>query len=78
VIAEGWYALYAPAGTPARIIETLQRAVAATLALPTTQQVIAGLGGIVQSSSPEGLADYQRTEFTKWGEVVRASGASMN
>ena len=78
VIAEGWYALYAPAGTPARNIDILQRAVADTLALPATQQVIAGLGGIVQSSSPEGLAEYQRAEFAKWGEVVRASGASMN
>jgi tripartite-type tricarboxylate transporter receptor subunit TctC len=78
VIAEGWYALYATAGTPPRIIDKLQHAVADTLALPATQQVIAGLGGIVQSSSPEGLADYQRAEFAKWGEVVRASGASMN
>jgi tripartite-type tricarboxylate transporter receptor subunit TctC len=78
VIAEGWYALYAPAGTPARAINTLQRAVADTLAQPATQQAIVGLGAVVQSSSPEGLAEYQRAEFAKWGEVVRASGASMN
>jgi tripartite-type tricarboxylate transporter receptor subunit TctC len=78
VIAEGWYALYAPSGTPARIIDVLQHAVADTLAQPATQQAIVGLGGVVQSSSPAGLAEYQRTEFAKWGEVVRASGASMN
>jgi tripartite-type tricarboxylate transporter receptor subunit TctC len=78
VIAEGWYALYAPSGTPARVIDILQRAVAATLAQPATQQAIIGLGGVVQSSSPQGLAEYQRAEYAKWGEVVRASGASMN
>ena len=34
--------------------------------------------GVVQSSTPAGLADYQRAEYAKWGEVVRASGARMN
>ena len=78
MIAEGWYALYATAGTPRRVIETLQRAVADALAQPAVQQAIIGLGGVVQSSTPEALAEYQRAEFAKWGEVVRASGASMN
>jgi tripartite-type tricarboxylate transporter receptor subunit TctC len=78
VIAEGWYAIYAPAGTPAPIIAKLQRVVAETLAQPATRQAIVGLGGVVTSSSPEALAEYQRAEYAKWGEVVRVSGARMN
>jgi tripartite-type tricarboxylate transporter receptor subunit TctC len=78
VIAEGWYAIYAPAGTPPLIIATLQRVVAETLVQPATSQAIIGLGGVVTSSSPEGLAEYQRAEYAKWGEVVRVSGARMN
>ena len=78
MIAEGWYAIYAPAGTPAPVVATLQRAIAETLALPATQQAIEKLGGVLQSSTPAELAAYQRAEFVKWGEVVRVSGAQMN
>jgi tripartite-type tricarboxylate transporter receptor subunit TctC len=78
VIAEGWYAIYAPSGTPAPVIATLQRAIAESLARPATQQAIVGLGGVVQSSSPAALTEYQRAEYAKWGEVVRVSGARMN
>ena len=78
VIAEGWYAIYAPSGTPAPVIDILQRAVADALAQPATHQAIVGLGGVVQSSSPAALTEYQRAEYVKWGEVVRVSGARMN
>jgi tripartite-type tricarboxylate transporter receptor subunit TctC len=78
VIAEGWYAMYATAGTPAPVINTLQAAIADVLARPAVKDAIVGLGGVVQSSTPAELADYQRAEYVKWGEVVRASGARMN
>jgi hypothetical protein len=48
------------------------------LAQPAVSQAIIGLGGLVQSGSPAELADYQRAEYAKWGEVVRLSGARMN
>jgi tripartite-type tricarboxylate transporter receptor subunit TctC len=78
VIAEGWYAMYAPAGTPAAAINTLQTALADVLAQSAVKQAIGGIGGVVQSSSPAELSAYQRAEYAKWGEVVRVSGAKMN
>jgi tripartite-type tricarboxylate transporter receptor subunit TctC len=78
VIAEGWYAMYAPAGTPATAINTLQAALADVLAQNAVKQAIIGIGGVVQSSSPAELTAYQRAEYAKWGEVVRVSGAKMN
>jgi tripartite-type tricarboxylate transporter receptor subunit TctC len=78
VVAEGWYAAYAPAGTPAPRIATLNRAIAEGLALEETQRALANLGGVVQTSSPEDLTAFLRAEHTKWGEVVRAAGATMN
>jgi tripartite-type tricarboxylate transporter receptor subunit TctC len=77
-IAEGWYAVYAPAGTPTPVINTLRSGLADVLAQPAVTQAIIGLGGLVQSGSPAELADYQRAEYAKWGEVVRLSGARMN
>jgi len=78
VIAEGWYAMYAPAGTPPAIVGALQGAIGDVLAQAPVVQAIAGVGGIVQTSSAEALTAYQRAEFDKWGEVVRVSGAKMN
>ena len=78
VVSEGWYAMYAPAGTPAAIIATLHAAIADVLAQAPIRQAIAGVGGIVQTGAAESLSAYQRDEFEKWGEVVRVSGASMN
>ncbi|WP_160120711.1 Bug family tripartite tricarboxylate transporter substrate binding protein [Rhodovarius lipocyclicus] len=78
VIAEGWYAIYAPPGTPADQVETVRRAVAEGLADPATQRALADLGGVVTTSSPEELRAYARSESVKWGEVVRVSGARAN
>src|SRR5262245_37466663 len=77
-IAEGWYAIYAPAGTPTPVINTLRSALADVLAQPAVSQAIIGLGALVQSGPPAELAEYQRAEYAKWGEVVRLSGARMN
>ncbi|WP_207538462.1 Bug family tripartite tricarboxylate transporter substrate binding protein [Sabulicella rubraurantiaca] len=78
VIAEGWYAIYAPAGVPAARIATLNRAIVEGLAQDETRRALANLGGVVQASTPQELNEFLRTEHTKWGEVVRASGARMN
>jgi tripartite-type tricarboxylate transporter receptor subunit TctC len=78
VISEGWYAMYAPAATPAAIIATLHAAIADVLAQAPIRQAIGKAGGLVQTGAAGELAAYQRDEFAKWGEVVRVSGASMN
>ena len=78
VVAEGWYAVYAPSGTPAPIVAALHRAIADALSGPETQKALVALGGVVRSSSPEQLTAHLREEYTKWGEVIRVSGARMN
>ena len=45
VIAEGWYAMYAPAGTPAAIVSALQDAIGDVLAQAPIVQAIAGFRG---------------------------------
>ena len=78
VIAEGWYAMYAPAGTSPEIIGSLQRAIADVLAQAPVVQAIGDVGGLVQTGAADALAEYQRAEYAKWGEVVRVSGATLN
>lgn len=73
-----WTALYAPAATPKEIA---QRLVAEMSKLSKDQAYLEQLrqiGTDVPESSPEHLRNYMRSEFEKWGKVVKASGAKVD
>jgi tripartite-type tricarboxylate transporter receptor subunit TctC len=77
VRSETWYAVFAPAGTPPDRVSRLQGAVVAALQDPETRRVLMEQGGELVGSTPEALAAHLESEFAKWGEVVRASGAKL-
>jgi tripartite-type tricarboxylate transporter receptor subunit TctC len=66
-----WNALAAPAGTPAAVIETLNRAVREALASPAVRDKLARLGARVQAGSPAELQALLASEIPRWGEVIR-------
>ena len=71
--AEQWYALLAPAGTPADIIPRLHAE--ATQALKTTemQEKLAADGAEPVGSTPGELAALIKDELDKWHKVARAA-----
>jgi tripartite-type tricarboxylate transporter receptor subunit TctC len=69
------YGIVAPAGTPAPIIEKLNKALRAALANPeVTARITADGAEPLQSTPAEYAADIDREE-TKWSDIVRKSGA---
>ena len=44
--------------------------------MPEVREKLAGLGAEVVGGSPEEFAAYIRAEIDKWGQAVRASGAT--
>lgn len=66
-----WYAIVAPAKTPAPIIKVLNAEIVKIIAEPETAQKFAG--GVPSSSTPEGLAKVIRDEFDRLGKVVKAA-----
>jgi tripartite-type tricarboxylate transporter receptor subunit TctC len=70
----GWYALYAPAGTPKESVERLSRAAIAAIRQPDVWQRLEPLGLDVTGLGPADLAAIQRADYDKWGPVIRASG----
>lgn len=72
--ADGWAALYAPARTPAMVIERLSKAVAAALADADVRDKISQLGLEPRASSARELDDLGRREYIRWRDVVKASG----
>lgn len=77
VISETWYALFAPAGTPPDRIAKLNEAAAGALADETIRRALTEQGGTVAGGAPDRLAALLRSEYAKWGEIVRVSGAKL-
>ncbi len=71
--ASSWYALYAPAGTPAEIVNRLSAEVDAALKKPSVAKRLTDLGAIPVGGSPEKLAAFQRAEQDKWGKVIQVA-----
>jgi tripartite-type tricarboxylate transporter receptor subunit TctC len=70
----GWYAMYAPAGTPKDVVEALSRAAIDAIHQPDVRQKLEPLGLDFTGFGPAELAAVQRADYDKWGPVIRASG----
>lgn len=71
--ASSWYALYAPAGTPADIVKRLSAEVDAALKQPAVAKRLTDLGAVPVGGPPEKLAVFQRVEQEKWGKVIQVA-----
>lgn len=66
-----WYGIWAPAGTPAPVVQALQQAVAAAVATPEARERLATLGADPVADTPEAFAAFTRAEYDRWGKLVR-------
>jgi tripartite-type tricarboxylate transporter receptor subunit TctC len=71
--ANGWFALFAPAGTPTEIVNKLNAEVNRILEQPDVKQRYAGLGAITVGGPPEKLRDQVKAEVERWAELIRAT-----
>jgi tripartite-type tricarboxylate transporter receptor subunit TctC len=71
--ANNWWGIVTPAGTPAPIIEKLQKDIAAVLLSPKLQQQFAHEGASAVAMSSAEFGEYLQMEITKWGRVVEKS-----
>ncbi|HEY4374274.1 MAG TPA: tripartite tricarboxylate transporter substrate binding protein [Burkholderiales bacterium] len=66
-----WLGVSAPAGTPARIIDRLNAAVAHAVQQPDFAERLAVDGADTQITSPEVFTRYVGAEVRKWGKLIR-------
>jgi len=71
VYADNWYALFAPAKTPAPVIAKLNAAVNAVLKDPETAKKLIEAGADPAAGTPEQLAEFLKSELERWGKVVK-------
>ena len=72
--ADGVHGLLAPAGTPAAIIEKLNRESVAVLRSPEVTKHLASEGAEPIGNTPQEYADYLKKDVEKWGRVIRGRG----
>jgi tripartite-type tricarboxylate transporter receptor subunit TctC len=72
--AEAWLGIGAPTGTPAAIIETLNKQINAGLADNTIKTRLADIGVIVRGGSPAEFGTFIAAETEKWSKVIRGAG----
>jgi tripartite-type tricarboxylate transporter receptor subunit TctC len=69
-----WFALVAPAGTPAPVISRLHDTTAQALAKPEVKARFDALGTDVGPMNPGELAAFIRSEIDKWAKMAKAAG----
>ncbi len=73
-----WLGLVAPAGTPAAIVTRMNRELITVLNEPTTKKRLLDIGSELLTSTPDEFAAHIRSEYDKWGRLVRESGAKID
>ena len=72
--AESWYGLFAPARTPADVIDRLNKAAALAVQSEAFKRLGANEGLVMVARPPEELERYVRGEEARWRQVIHDAG----
>jgi tripartite-type tricarboxylate transporter receptor subunit TctC len=73
-----WIGLVAPAGTPAPVIERLNREFVAAMRDPATNEKLKAQYMDAEPGTPAEFAAFMKAELAKWGPVIKRSGATID
>jgi tripartite-type tricarboxylate transporter receptor subunit TctC len=76
-VAESWFAVLAPAGTPKEIVEKLSAALAKVAQMPIIKEQFAAQGMAPDWKSPEETRRFLKSEVERWAAIVKETGAKM-
>lgn len=70
----GWYGAFAPAGTPAAVLDELSNAIQAAVKLEDVAKKMLDSGAVPTGTTQAELAAIQKADSDTWGPVIKASG----
>lgn len=73
-----WNGVLAPKATPPEVIAKLNATLREVVQDPQVQERLSGLAAVTRPGSPEDFAAFYRSEFRKWGEVVREAHITLD
>jgi tripartite-type tricarboxylate transporter receptor subunit TctC len=76
--ATSWYAVVAPAGLPKPITDRLHSELVKAINSNEVRVRLSDEGADIETTTPEGLAQFVRGEVDKWAKAVKLSGAKLD
>jgi tripartite-type tricarboxylate transporter receptor subunit TctC len=74
-VAEPWWAILAPAGTPKDVVDKLSDALGRIAKMPEVKEQFAAQGMVPDWMSPDATARFLKSEVTRWAQIVKETGA---
>jgi tripartite-type tricarboxylate transporter receptor subunit TctC len=75
--ASAFFGMGVPKGTPAEIVDKLNKEINAALADPKMKAKLAELGGMLIPGTPEDFGKVVAEETDKWGKVIKTGGVAL-
>lgn len=72
-----WFALFAPKGTPEKIVTLLNKEVNAVLMSEEVQRLASQIGMTVAPGTPAELKAYQQSEVNNWKQLIDLTGVTI-
>jgi len=76
--ASAWIIYFAPAGTPAPMVERLSAEIASSLQRPNVRERLEAQGATIVGADPARTMAFHRAELEKWQRAVQLSGARVD
>ncbi len=77
-VAQVWYAVYAPKGTPLDLINTLNEFTRKAVSIPAYQTTLESDGLVASVNSPVEMAVFMKAEVERWQKVVQQANISID
>ncbi|ROZ77477.1 tripartite tricarboxylate transporter substrate binding protein [Ramlibacter sp. WS9] len=74
---DSWFALYAPAGTPADVVQLLNAEVGKILASPEVRRKAEDSGTAIELMAPAQLGEFTKKELDYWGRVIKGARITL-
>lgn len=72
--SRGWFGYLAPAGTPPKIVALLNREINRAMMMPEVKDKLAAIGLTVVAETPESFAQTLKSDYEKYGKLIRTIG----
>ena len=74
---DSWFALFAPAGTPADVVQVLNTEINRILASSEIRRKAGESGTDVEQMTPQQLGDFTKKELVYWGKVIQGAKITL-
>jgi tripartite-type tricarboxylate transporter receptor subunit TctC len=75
---DGWFALFAPAGTPQPIIDRLNAAMRKVARMDITRERANQLGTVLKDWTSAEMDSFAKSEVAEWGKVIRDNNITID